>query len=101
MESQYFCNVVLGKTRRVVPSIPGEIGREDMMIHLDNCRVPNSRRLPHPPESPDISPCNFWFVGWSNGTLRGAEFQAPGEVWTFLLELWQNFSWVYSYFGLR
>jgi histone-lysine N-methyltransferase SETMAR len=75
MNSQYFCDVVLQETKEALTSIPGKSGIEGMMIHSDNCIVHNSgrttrqfqdfqvTRLPHPPDSPDISPCDFWFFG--------------------------------------
>jgi hypothetical protein len=80
-----------------------KIQGEEMMIHLDDFRVHNSRKatqkskayelrpVPDPPDSPDISPCDFWFFGWSKGAMRGAEFRAASEVQTFRLEFWQNF----------
>jgi hypothetical protein len=82
MNSQYFCDVVLQETREALTSIPEKSGIEGMMIHLDNCKVHNSgrttrqfpdlqvTRLPHPPHSPDISPCDSWFFGWSKEQMR-------------------------------
>jgi histone-lysine N-methyltransferase SETMAR len=102
MNSQYFCDVVLQETLEGVRSVSDESGIERMMIHLDNCKVHNSARttkqfqdfqvtrLPHPPYSPDISPCDFWFFGWSKGEMRGHKFQGAEEVKIFLLDLWQN-----------
>jgi hypothetical protein len=102
MNSQYFCDVVLEETREALTSIPEKSGIEGMMIHLDNCRVHNSgrttlqfqdsqvTRLPHPTCSPDISPCDVWFFGWSKGQMRGHEFHGADEVRSFLLNLWKN-----------
>jgi histone-lysine N-methyltransferase SETMAR len=102
MNSQYFCDAVLQETREALTSIPEKSGIEGMMIHLDNCKVHNSgrttlqfqdfqvTRLPHPPDSPDISPCDFWFFGWSTEHMRGSEFHAADEVRSFLLNLWEN-----------
>jgi hypothetical protein len=82
MNSQYFCDVVFQETREPLRSIPEKSGIEGMMIHLDNCEVHNSGRttlqfqdfqvtgLPNPPYSPDISPCDFWFFGWSKEQMR-------------------------------
>jgi histone-lysine N-methyltransferase SETMAR len=73
-----------------------------MMIHLHNCKVHNSERttrqfhdfqvtrLPHPPYSPDISPCDFWFFGWSREQMRGYEFRVADEVRSFRFNLWEN-----------
>ena len=97
MNRKYFCDVVLQETREILTSIPEKSGIEGMMIHLDNCKVHNSARttpqfqdfqvtrLPHPPYSPDISPCDFWFFGWSKEQMRGHKFQGADQVRSFLL----------------
>jgi histone-lysine N-methyltransferase SETMAR len=53
-----------------------------LKIHMDNCRVHNAmeasqaigrikiKRLAHPPYSPDLSPCDFWFFGWAKTALQ-------------------------------
>jgi hypothetical protein len=75
MNGQYFCAVVLEEARRAAMAITKESRIEKMMIQLHNCKVHCSakitRRLeefqvtrsPRPPYSPNISPCDFWFVG--------------------------------------
>jgi histone-lysine N-methyltransferase SETMAR len=75
MNSQYFCDIVLEEAKRSVTTITGKSGIEGMMIRMDDCKVHNSARttqrleefqvirFAHPPYSPDISPCDFWFVG--------------------------------------
>jgi histone-lysine N-methyltransferase SETMAR len=49
-------------------------------LHLDNARphlTPEQyndygiTRLPHPPYSPDLSPCDFWVFGYLNHCLAG------------------------------
>jgi histone-lysine N-methyltransferase SETMAR len=97
MNTQYFCDVVLQETRESLTSIPEKSGIEGMMIHLDTWKVHNSARttlqfqdfqvtrLPHPTYSPDISPCDFWFFGWSKEQMRGSEFHGADEVRSFLL----------------
>jgi histone-lysine N-methyltransferase SETMAR len=100
MNSQYFCDAILQETREALTSIPEKSGIEGMMIHLDNCKVHNSARttlqfedfqvtrLPHPPYSPDISPCDFWFFGWSKEQMRGHKFQGADQV--------RSFYWIYG-----
>jgi hypothetical protein len=36
--------------------------------------------MPHPPYSPDISPCNFWLFGTSKEILRDREFSSNDEI---------------------
>jgi histone-lysine N-methyltransferase SETMAR len=102
MNSQYFCDVDLQETRESLTSIPEKSGIEGMIINLDNCRVHNSGRTtlqfqdfqvtkwPHPPFSPDISPCDFCFFGWSKEQMRGHEFHGSDEVRSFPLDLCEN-----------
>jgi histone-lysine N-methyltransferase SETMAR len=102
MNSQYFCNVVVQETKRPVTIITEKSGIEGMMIDMDNHKVHNSARtgqrldefqvarLSHPPYSPDISPCDFWFFGWSKGSMKGQQFQGPDDVQAFLVDLWRN-----------
>jgi hypothetical protein len=47
-------------------------------------------RLPHPAYSPDISPCDFWFFGWTKNEMQGKQFQGPDEVRIFLSDLWRD-----------
>jgi hypothetical protein len=102
MNSQYFCDVVLQETREALTSLPEKSGIEGMMIHLGNCKGHNSgrttrqfqdfqvTRLPHPPDYPDISPCDFWLFGWSKDQMRGHEFHGADEVRSFRLNSWGN-----------
>jgi hypothetical protein len=100
LNSQYLSGVIFGEIRDGLLSITQKNGLEEMMIHMDNCKVHHSKkttallqelqvtRLPHPPYFPDISPCDFWVFGWSNNQMRGKRFHGSDEVRTFLLELW-------------
>jgi hypothetical protein len=102
MNSQYFCDVVLQETREALTSIPEKSGIDGMTIRLDNCNVHSSARttlqfqdfqvtrLPYPPYFPDISPCDFWFFGWSKEQMWGHELHGADEVRSFLLNLWQH-----------
>jgi hypothetical protein len=99
LNSQYSCNVVLQETHEAFTSIPEKSGIEGMIIYLDNWQVHNSgrttpsfhdfqiTRLPHFLCSPDISPCDFWFFGWSKEQMGGHKFQGADQVRRFLLSL--------------
>jgi histone-lysine N-methyltransferase SETMAR len=102
MNSQYFCDVVVEDAKRSVTAITGKSGIEGLMIHMDNSQVHISARttqrleefhvirLAHPPYSPDISPCDSWFVGWSKDMMKGYQFQSPDDVRAFFVDLWSN-----------
>jgi hypothetical protein len=82
-----------------VTAITGKSGIEGMMIHMDNCKVHNSAkttqrleesqviRFAHPAYSADISPCAFWFFGWSKDMMKGYQFQSADDVQAFLVDL--------------
>jgi hypothetical protein len=37
-------------------------------------------RMSHRPDSPDISPCDFWLFGMSKQNLRDLEFSSSDEI---------------------
>ena len=57
------------------------------LIHMDNAPAHNARytltllrmlgwsRVPHPPYSPDLSPCDFWLFGRLKKDIRGIHFR--------------------------
>jgi hypothetical protein len=47
-------------------------------------------RLPRPPYSPSISPCDIWFFGWSRDLMQGQKLHGPDLVRVLLLDSWQN-----------
>lgn len=63
-----------------------------IFIHMDNAPCHNSKatieeitkygmiRLPHPPYSPDISPCDFWLFGHLKEYLKGHTFSNEKEL---------------------
>jgi hypothetical protein len=83
MNSQYFCEVVREEARMAVITITKKSGIEEVMIHMEYCKVHNSAkttkqleklqvtRLPYPPYSPDISPCDVWLFGWNKDVMQG------------------------------
>jgi hypothetical protein len=37
-------------------------------------------RLPYPPYSPNLSPCDLWFFGMLKGILKDREFHSHDEI---------------------
>jgi hypothetical protein len=97
MNGQDFCGAVLKEGKRAVTAITGKGGIE--RIQMDNCEVHNSARTTqrleefqitpwrHPPYSPDVSPCNSWFFGWSKDSMKSQQFQGTEDVQAFLIDL--------------
>jgi hypothetical protein len=44
MNSHYFCDVVLEEARRAAMAITKKAGIEEVMVHMDNCKVHNSAK---------------------------------------------------------
>jgi histone-lysine N-methyltransferase SETMAR len=63
-----------------------------LWVHMDNSMCHNwskvmskmkkshISRMPYPPYSPDISPCDFWLSGMSTQILRDREFSSSDET---------------------
>jgi hypothetical protein len=58
-------------------------------LHMDNarahlgqskCDLMGIHRLPHPPESPDIALCDFWFFGSFKMKLEEMVFDTPAAL---------------------
>jgi hypothetical protein len=88
MNNDDFCDVFHQEARTAVRSITDKTEIEETMIHLDDCRAHNfqktARKLEdfrvarplHVLYSAGISPCDFWFLGWSKNTMLGQGFSA-------------------------
>jgi hypothetical protein len=69
-----------------------------LSLHLDNCRVHNSKasenfhaensiiRVPHPPYSPDLAPSDFWLCGHVKTAPAGQQVPAPEDLLTGIQE---------------
>lgn len=72
-------------------------GLKGIKLHIDNARSHNSKmtmqsisnykivRIPHPPYSPDIAPCDFWLFGKLKEYLKGKRFDSETELFDALL----------------
>jgi hypothetical protein len=47
-------------------------------------------RLPHPPYSPDISPCDFWLFGLLKGIMKRREFHSHEEIEEAITVAWND-----------
>jgi histone-lysine N-methyltransferase SETMAR len=62
------------------------------LIHIDNFVCHNDHeiadeltaadiaRAPHPPNSPNLSPCDFWRFGFLKESMKGMELSAEDEI---------------------
>jgi hypothetical protein len=47
-------------------------------------------RMPHPPYSPDISPCDFWLFGMLKGILKDRELVSSEEIEVANPDVWNS-----------
>jgi hypothetical protein len=45
-------------------------------------------RPPHPPYSPDLSPCDFWFFEMAKGKMKDREFHRVQDLRRRSTEIW-------------
>jgi hypothetical protein len=46
--------------------------------------------MSHPPNSPDISPCDFWLFGMLKQILRDREFSSSDEIEDAIAQVWND-----------
>jgi hypothetical protein len=69
-------------------------------VHLDNSMCHNDHkatgkfnqgsmeRAPHPPDPPDISPCDFWLFGMLKHHMKDREFRRQEEILQAITKSW-------------
>ena len=104
LNSIYFAKNILGPLEDQKDEIwPGR-GKHKIWLHLDNCRVHNSKyvqdemkktcfkRAPHPPYSPDIAPSDFFLFGYVKEKLRGESFKERNELYQAIVSIIEDIS---------
>ena len=86
LDSTYFVNNILIPLETQKDLIWPNRQRHKIWLHLDNCRVHNSKytqgeirnygfkRAPHPPYSPDLAPSDFFLFGYVKDKLLGQHY---------------------------
>ena len=90
--SEYMIEHILTPLAEKKHEIWGSSCKRKMWLHLDNCRVHNSKmtteaienlgfkRAPHPPYSPDLAPSDFFLFGYTKNKLKGHHFESVDEL---------------------
>jgi hypothetical protein len=47
-------------------------------------------RLPRPPYSPDLNPCDFWLFGMLKGILKDRDFHSHDEIKEVITMAWND-----------
>ena len=92
LNSKYFIEHILKPLESKEHEIWPRRGKQKIWLHLDNCRVHNSKetqkeiensvfqRTAHPPYSPDLAPSDFFLFGYVKGKLKGRSFNSREEI---------------------
>ena len=96
--STYFIEHVLRPLEEQKDQIWPTRGKHKIWLHLDNCKVHNSKatqkemelstfkRAPYPPYSPDLAPSDFFLFGTVKEKLRGRSFQTREQLFEAILQ---------------
>jgi hypothetical protein len=79
--------------RRMPPAI--WVHMDNSMCHngskvVSKCDKHHIARLPHPPYSPDLNPCDFWLFGMLKGILKDREFYLHDEIEGAITTAWND-----------
>jgi histone-lysine N-methyltransferase SETMAR len=93
----------------ILPDLDGEKLRsrrnnpgQELFLHMANFKCHNTRKItgklqkkhitraPHPPYSPDLSPCDFWFFGMVKQKTKDREFCSAQEILRSLSDVWSD-----------
>lgn len=98
----YFVEKILPDLTRAKSSFTRRMPGSTFWVHMDNSMCHNGAkitsefekhhlaRMPHPPYSPDISPCDFWLFGMLKGILKDREFSSGDEIAAAIAEEWNH-----------
>lgn len=90
--SNWFTQVALIKFLSAIQERRPNIGQRGIHLHMDNAPAHTAlatnafldehglKTLPHPPYSPDLSPCDFWLFPVLKEKLRGRRFETDNEL---------------------
>jgi transposase len=90
--SEFFADFVLTNLEYKLAIRRPKLRAKNVYLHVDNARPHTAKRsiarieelhfkrLPHPPYSPDIAPCDFYLFGYLKEKLHGRTFFSDDEV---------------------
>ena len=90
--SQFMQDIVIPELCSNMKKFRVKNGAKGTFLHMDNATCHKSKStqnkialsgiktIPHPPYSPDLSPCDFWLFGRLKEFLKGNRFQTEKEL---------------------
>ena len=103
-DSAYFIENIITPLSKMKHQIWHESNKRKIWLHLDNCKVHNSKisfqkteaagfkRTPHPPYSPDIAPSDFFLFGYTKFRLHGCKFDDESDLVEKIYEILHHIS---------
>ena len=97
--SEYFIANILTPIGEMKKSIWPRKSSRLMWLHLDNCRIHNSKaaaekvslihmkRAPQPAYSPDLAPSDFFLFGYVKSQLKGASFKTREQLQSKIIQI--------------
>jgi histone-lysine N-methyltransferase SETMAR len=76
--------------------------RQEFFLHMNNSKCYKAEKITgkhqqkhitrarHPPYSPDLSPCDFWFFGMVKQKIEDREFRSAQEMLRSLSDAWSD-----------
>jgi hypothetical protein len=99
----YFIQCIYPRLYREKTRISRKTDFPAFLVHMHNSMCHNGRkvsekfaqrsieRAPHPPYSPDISPCDFWLFGILKHNMKDQEFQSQQAIFNTIAKIWDDF----------
>jgi histone-lysine N-methyltransferase SETMAR len=99
---RYFIDYVFPDLKTENRTSRRHMPRATFWVHMDNSMCRNGQkivskfdkhhiaRLPHPPYSPDLNPCDFWVFGMLKGILKDREFHLHDEIEEAITMAWND-----------
>jgi hypothetical protein len=99
---QYFIDYMFPDLKMQNRNFPRRMPPATFLVHTDDSMGHNgskvvskfdnhhTARLPHPPYSPDLNPCDFWLFGMLKGILKDGEFHSHDEIEEAITMAWNN-----------
>ena len=92
INTDYFCKTTISGIEEWARKKDKVAGISAYLIHMDNAPCHNSvctkeymarysiERMPHPPYSPDLSPCDFHLFGYMKSEFADAKFKSLSDI---------------------
>jgi hypothetical protein len=101
-DQQYFIDYMFPDLKTENQNFRRRMPLATVWVHMDNSMGHNGSkfmskfdrhhiaRLPHPPHSPDLSPCDFWLFGILKGILKDRELHSRDETEKVITMVWND-----------